>query len=173
LSTHSRDVADGFPGIGHQDFERSHRRRSASSVPMPSISRPVREPHTAAGKPGAISGHALAAAVIDEIETPHTAASASPPPTDPTVVPDPHTHRARTRCDRAPTEEGGGGFGSRLSGHSAGRCSRVPEPVWARSGGSDQSRQTTPVPGGGHGAGGGARPHAHAGLRSFGPASKN
>ena len=45
-------------------------------------------------------------------------------------------------------EEGGGGFGSRLSGHSAGRCSRVPEPVWARSGGSDQSRQTTPVPGG-------------------------
>jgi hypothetical protein len=34
------------------------------------------------------------------------------------------------------------------SGHSAGRSIRVPEPGWTRSGGSDQSRQTTPVAGG-------------------------
>ena len=36
-----------------------------------------------------------------------------------------------------------GGLAPDCSGHSAGRCSRVPESVWTRSGGSDQSRQTT------------------------------
>jgi hypothetical protein len=57
--------------------------------------------------------------------------------------------RARDRLyDRAPMEEGAAGLAPDCSGHSAGRSSRVPEPVWTRSGGSDQSRQTTPVPGG-------------------------
>ena len=63
----------------------------------------------AEGKPGAISGPDLATAVIDEIET--HAASASPSPTDPTVV-------------RVLLEEGAVGLAPDCSGHSAGRSIR-------------------------------------------------
>ena len=93
----------------------------------------------AEGKPGAISGPDLATAVIDEIET-HP------------LPPAPHRRQLTQPSYRVLLEEGAVGLAPDCSGHSAGRSIRVPEPVWTRSGGSDQSRQTTPVPGGRTGA---------------------
>ena len=85
----------------------------------------------------------------------------------------PTTHRSRQIAARPrPHGRRAAGLAPDCSGHSAGRSSRVPEPVWTRSGGSDQSRQTALVPGGRRGWRR-RSPHAHAGLRSFGPASKN
>ena len=60
----------------------------------------------------------------------------------------PITHCSRQIAARPRPRGRRAGLAPDRSGHSAGRPSRVPEPVWTRSGGSDQSRQTTYVPGG-------------------------
>ena len=56
------------------------------------------------------------------------------------------TPQSSDRGPTAPPWKRAAGLAPDCSGHSAGRSSRVPEPIWTRSGGSDQSRQTTPVP---------------------------